>query len=553
MKIRILLGCNMGIPLKNLLKVGGLRECKVVAGHSGVEKLVTYVTIMEVPDIVKWLKGNELLLTSLYPIKDDLDAQVQLIEKLHAVGTTALAIKPVRFVNAIPKEMIEKADQYGITLIEIPQDISYLDILSPAMNAIFNEKVVLQEDLEQAERLLNEISIAKSDFNQFIETLSFLTKSNVYLESNVPYIHVSTQEQQLLPMSSSQIKELEVVQRPVRMTRQSCDYQEESCIVAPIMIDGELYGAITCWHYHLEFMEVDLAIQEKAASLLSFEFLRKKVKYDIEKQYKNDFLRDLLFNQEMNMQDLVERGKTFGFIENEFYLCIIINEIQKSDDEIFTKRFSQLETEIRRVESDIIAGTIRNSLLLLVPRKNRVNQEMKKMINRFLLQVEQVVRVQVRLGIGSEYSGVRGVRRSFREAEKAITLGSKLWNTQSITYFGDLGVYRIIALIENNNELKHYYNETMEKLIVYDEGNELALIETLEKYFTCNESIKETAGQLFIHVNTLKYRLQKIKQITGLSLQNSEEKLMLQMGLKIHQYYSVLIEKDEKNESLLSY
>jgi purine catabolism regulator len=492
------------------------------------------------------------MLTSLYPIKDDPEAQIQLIEKLYAVGTTALAIKPIRFVDSIPEEMIEKANQFGFTLIEIPQEISYLDILSPAMNAIFNEKVVLQEDLEQATRLLNEISIANSDFNQFIDTLSLLTKSKVLLESHVPYIQVSNQEECLLPMTSGQIKELEVVQRPVRMTRQNLDRIDESCIVAPIIIDGELYGTITCWNYTSELMEVDLAIQEKAASLLSLEFLRKKVRYDIEQQYKNDFLRDLLFNQEINLQDLVERGKTYGLNEKETYVCIILNEKEQSDEKVFSKRLSEIDAAVRRVESEVLVGTIRSSLLLLLPKKNRTSQDLNTIIERIPLLVEPIVQAGIRLGIGTLDSGVRGLRRSFREAEKAITLGSKLWNKQTITYFSHLGVYRLIALIENHHELKHFYNEAMDKLVTYDQENELSLIPTLEQYFTCNESIKETANQLFIHVNTLKYRLQKIKQVTGLSLQNSEDKLMLQMGLKIHQYYSVIIEKDEKNVDLSS-
>lgn len=537
----------MGIPLKNLLKIGGLRECTVVAGHRGIDRLITNVTIMEVPDIVKWLKGNELLLTSLYPIKDDLNAQIELIEKLYEVGTTALAVKPIRFVNSIPLEMKKKADQYGITLLEIPETISYLDILSPAMNAIFNEKVVLQEDLEHATRLLNEISISNSDFNHFIETLSSLTKSKVCLESHVPFIQVSPQEDCLLPMTSGQLKELEVIQRPVRMLRKNCDQLDESCIVAPISIDGVLYGTITCWNYHFEFMEVDLAIQEKAASLLSLEFLRKKVRYEIEQQYKNNFLQDLLFNQVMNIQDLVERGKTYGFQESESYLCIIVVEKEKSDKDIFTKRMNQIEALTKGGAPQIIIGTIRNSLILLVPRKKRAAQELKKLIERFQTLIEQIVHERLRLGYGSAYTGVRGIRKSFSEAEKAITLGAKLWNVKSIIHFSNLGVYRLISLIEDSNELESYYEESMKKLVSYDKESELNLIETLELYFVCNESLKKTADQLFIHVNTLKYRLQKIKQITGLSLQNSEDKLMLQIGLKIHQYFSVIIDKDEKD------
>jgi PucR family transcriptional regulator, purine catabolism regulatory protein len=546
-------GVAMGVPLTSLLKIGGLQDCKVVAGCQGMDKLVSNVTIMEVPDIVKWLKGNELLLTSLYPIKDDLDAQIQLIEKLSKAGTTALAIKPIRFIDSIPVEMKKEADRVGLTLIEIPEQISYLDILSPAMNVIFNKKAVLYDDLENATRLFNEISIAKGGFEDFIQTLSFLTRGKVYLESYVPYIHVPEQEAQLSPMTEGQMNELEVVQRPVRMERDAGFGKEESCVVAPIIIDGDLYGTITCWGFHSEYMEVHLAIQEKAATLLSLEFLREKVKYDIAQQYKNEFIRDLLFNQEMNLVDLEERGKSYRFKENELYLCIIVTEKESGGKRTFLDRISQMERCIKSIDADMITGVIRNSLLLLVPKKNRKNKELNKLAERLHFVIEQAIHTRIRLGIGSVYFGVNGLRKSFREAEKAIALGPRISHDQPFIYFSELGVYRLISFLEKSEELQQYYKDSVNILAEYDRENELNLIKTLEQYFACNESLKETAESLFVHVNTLKYRLQKIKDLTGYSLQNSEEKLMLHIGLKTHQYFSLTVDKDEKIRKLLSF
>ncbi|RKQ29283.1 PucR family transcriptional regulator [Oceanobacillus halophilus] len=536
----------MGIPLNKLLKVGGLRHCQVVAGHSGLENMVNNVTVMEVPDIVTWLKGNELLLTSLYPIKDDVEKQVELLDKLQEVHTVALAIKPARFVDAIPEEMKTKADEYGIVLLEIPEQISYLDILSPAMNAIFNQKVVLQEDLEYATRLLDEISIANGGFDRFIETLSYLAKSKVFLESYVPYIHLSEQKESLETLNVEQLRELEAVQRPIRMMRKDARGDLVSCIVAPILVEGDLYGSVTCWDYQSGFMEVDLAIQEKAASLLSLQFLRKKIKYDVEQNYKSEFIRDLLFNQEMNRKDLVERAETYGFRRNERYLCILANKKEGLSEDVFKERISQIEVKTNQLEKGAITAAIRNSILFIIPEKNRSIQGIKKVAEKLLMEIEKVTHTRVRIGIGPAYLGINGLRRSFSEAEKAISLGTELWEDKAIVHYDSLGVYRLISLVDDHQELENYYDESMKKLIVYSRENDLNLLRTLEMYFKCNESLKETASQLYIHVNTLKYRLQKIKQITGLNLNLSEDKLMLLMGLKIYHYFSVIIDKDKR-------
>lgn len=526
----------MGISLSKLLKTGGLRHCQVVAGKNGLDKTVSYVTVMEVPDIINWLKGNELLLTSLYPIKDDPKAQADLIERLHEVGTTAIAIKPNRFIESIPEEMKERAEKYAIPIIEIPESISYLDIISPAMNAIFDEKVVLQEDLEQASSLLSEISLYENGFSIFIDTLSMLTKNEVYLESLAPYIEVPAQEEQLEPLNEQQVNELKVVQRAVRMPRIKDGEQVEACIVSPILIDGELYGTISSFNSNADYMEMELAILEKASMLLSLEFLRKKVKYDIEQQYRNDFFRDLFFNQFMNKQDLIEKGQIYGYKENQDYLCISVSRKELDNGKLFTKWMSRIETLLRQIEATVIIGTVRHSLYLLLPVKNRSQQELRKIINQIATGIKQVVQVDVCFGIGRTYSGVEGLRKSFREAEQAVVLGPVFWKDQSIIYFNNIGVYRLISLVDNREELRQFYEETVGKLAANDSGSDLNLIETLEQYFKHNESLTETAKQLFIHVNTLKYRLQKIKSISGLSLQKTEEKLMLNMGLKIHRY-----------------
>lgn len=535
----------MGIPLKNLLKIGSLKECTVVAGYEGVNNDVENVTIMEVPDIVKWLSGKELLLTSLYPIKDDTEAQINLIKKLHQVGTTALAIKTVRFVEAIPNGMLKEADRYGITIIEIPEEVSYLDILSPVMNAIFNKKVILQEDLDNATRLLNEISNSRGGFTELVQTLSNLTKSKVFLESFVHYINAPNQEEILSPLTPNQIKELEIIKRPIQISRQNKG-REEACIVAPISMDGELYGAVTCWGYQTEFMEVDLAIQEKASSLLALTFLRQKVKYDTEKQFKNDFIRNLLFNQELDNQNLIERGKYYHLNEKGCYYCLIIEEKESTKEDKWDRYLSQIESVTRQIDAEIIVGLVRESLLILMPKKENYLMQETRFVESLLFQIEKIVQVRLKIGVGSAYAGIVGIRKSFREAEKAITLGPRIWAKKPILYFEQLGVYRLISLIENNEDLIHYYNESIRKLVAYDQEYALDLTGTLMQYFNCNESLKDTASQLYIHVNTLKYRFKKIKQITGLSIHNSEDKLMLYIGLKVHRYFSVTIDKDKK-------
>jgi purine catabolism regulator len=139
------------------------------------------------------------------------------------------------------------------------------------------------------------------------------------------------------------------------------------------------------------------------------------------------------------------------------------------------------------------------------------------------------------MGVGRVCKGVKGLRKSFYQAEQAIKLQNQVIKSRKILLYDDLGVYRLLGQLAEGKELSDFYEDTVGKLVKYDENHDLKLVETLKAYFQQNENLKETSQSLFIHVNTLKYRIQKISSITGYPLNHSDGKMMLHLGLKIYE------------------
>ncbi len=526
----------MPISVRQLMRVGGLRDCRVVAGHNGLARLVKYVTIMEVPDIVKWLKGDELILSSLFPIKDDHEAQKHLIRQLHERGTAALAIKPHRFIDEIPQSLLDEADAYDFPVIEIPEEISYLEILPPVSHAIFDRKVVLQEDLEQANKVLNEISLNEQGMESLITTLGLLTKNTITVESLLSYVEVPPLPFACEPLSTEQIHELAIIKRPIRLTR-PCERGEIECIVAPILLDGKVFGNITCWAFEIDHLEMDLAILEKASTLLALEFLRLKVRFDTEQQYKNEFLRDLFVNERLNLEDVRERGLPYGLSLDEPYRCMVVQtegEEKRVNPLDLADRTEQL---LRRSSPRVITGFFRQVVVCLYPTASgdtddEIRQRAEQLADR--LKKQMALKGGLRIGIGRNHGeGIGGLRESFREAQQAILLGSVMHKRRTVTLYGDLGIYRLLAQCTDAAERDSFFEETVGKLFAYDKQSDLQLVKTLRLYFQHDEKLTETSAALFLHVNTLKYRLRRIEKLTGYSLQQSEGKLMLHIGLKL--------------------
>jgi purine catabolism regulator len=87
--------------------------------------------------------------------------------------------------------------------------------------------------------------------------------------------------------------------------------------------------------------------------------------------------------------------------------------------------------------------------------------------------------------------------------------------------------------LKNDEEVGKYFNKTIKKLQIYDIKHDTNLVDTLEAYFGYNLNNKLTASKLFIHIETLRYRLNRIEEITGFSPNETEGIFALQMGLKL--------------------
>lgn len=123
----------MPLTVAEALGIYPFSQSNIIAGMKGVDRWVTAVNVMDAPDIIDWVKPGELLLTTAYAIRDRLDQGPEIVAGLASKGCAGLAIKLGRFLDAIPREMVQLADQEGFPLIALPFEYTLAD----QMNALF--------------------------------------------------------------------------------------------------------------------------------------------------------------------------------------------------------------------------------------------------------------------------------------------------------------------------------------------------------------------------------------------------------------------------------
>ncbi len=144
------------------------------------------------------------------------------------------------------------------------------------------------------------------------------------------------------------------------------------------------------------------------------------------------------------------------------------------------------------------------------------------------------------LGHGCRYavsrlaSDVSGLAAAVQQALAADAMGRRLHDSTSPLFYADLGLYRLILGLRDQAEVKQFYGEMLGRLLAYDRQHNTDLVATLRAYFEQNANASETARKLYVHRNTLNYRLQRISEISGLDLGSPDTRLALQVALRIH-------------------
>ena len=164
-------------------------------------------------------------------------------------------------------------------------------------------------------------------------------------------------------------------------------------------------------------------------------------------------------------------------------------------------------------------------------------EEIEEVIQRSILYRKKDTDFQI--GIGKSVEGYQRLKESYYEASQAIkyieiirlVTGDK---NKSVVHYSNLGFFQIFGKVDDMTELERCIPETLKKLYLYDDEHKGELITTLQMYLRNNQSIKKTAGAMFVHYRTISYRLEKIKQISGINFDNANEVLAVSNGLIIY-------------------
>ena len=308
-------------------------------------------------------------------------------------------------------------------------------------------------------------------------------------------------------------------------------------------------NTIVTMEQELRKKEQDVCMElENATINLQDGFLSEFAQDEEKKTYQRDIIHNIL-NGLLSSKEMTEAAAQLGMKESDTYRVVDFHTIKKNVQRKYTKEqlheVGVIEGELMHLLPDALIYRNMDQIVMIQQvdsdqtelEYQKEMEEIEEVIQRSILYRKKDTDFQI--GIGKSVEGYQRLKESYYEASQAIkyieiirqVTGDK---NKSVVQYSNLGFFQIFGKVDDMTELERCIPETLKKLYLYDDEHKGELITTLQMYLRNNQSIKKTASAMFVHYRTISYRLEKIKQISGINFDNANEVLAVSNGLIIY-------------------
>ena len=529
----------MAFTIEKLLHLKEFSGCKLIAGASGKNRVIECVDTMEVPNITPWIRKNELLLTTGYSIMNRMDLLMVLLDTLYRNSSAGLAIK-TRFIGPIPQTVIDRANEYELPLIEVPDDAAFIPLIHSIGNCIADEQHSLLLFSLSLSKHFNAIQQSDNFFRGISESLSgYLTLPVIITDFLlIPY---STYPEEYFPeflQDGGKTKCLHQMLTESATTAWLPGNQDiPALVVQKIHFKGVLAGYIllptSTDNGGMELDDKEQILLNQAANALAL--------------YLSDFG---MWNSQRRQQDytlyskllkggITEEGMAAHWISQYDWpsppLSLLTFEVPK-----FSCHTSALDSPSFQIMWIVRSLLVNNGIpCVVVPYEDSIRciisvqarEHLEEVLLRILSKILSDLDLNIVVAVSAPFLSYTGLETVHAEAFDALRIARKL--DKRIVFAQDSTLELAILRGANIRYLRSFVANTLGVLEEYDKRNGTNLMLTLQELVNHMGVHTQTARALYLHRNTLLYRIRRIEVLTGLDLNKSQDLYKIGIALQI--------------------
>lgn len=511
----------MSLTVSDCLKLPSLRSAKVIAGHKGLSNIVNNVSVLEIYDAELFsleapVNDSDMTLTSFRAIADNYELQCKHIEQMHSLGDAAVVIYYVGiYLKEIHPSLIETADRLGFPLIIMPEgriDCFYREVLYDVYKAIFHAKNKEKDLINNVVALFSRLPEDRKNLTNLLRLISDLLKCTVLLSDTVMNNVCLSKYPASNDITASDIHQL---------------YEKTGC--------SDSHGAESLWQGRvLRIFRLPFTV---------FEYRNFSI-------YAIDEFGSLTMDDMYDVVELLEIfSKLWNLDADNILENSLISSILDGDSEKMRQISTKLSIDIRTINTSVF---LRPSLIGLEPQgKLRLQREMvqqikscsegwgktvivdtyESLIVSFIMYSstdntdrEYLQEMTERLDtLCTNYTisffpcdnKAEETRKTYLLYSETIPLAISIFPDRKLFSYGDiLFAHQCETICREKNDSFRICRNILKPLL--EDADSDALLETLSVYYLdASCEVKATVSQLFVHRNTIQYRLAKIHAITN--------------------------------------
>lgn len=276
------------------------------------------------------------------------------------------------------------------------------------------------------------------------------------------------------------------------------------------------------------FVEGSDEIAARYANILAISFGNIKQYYD-EKYDRNIFIKNVILDNILP-GEIFLKSREFHFNSDVSRVAVLIRIL--SDNEISV--FDIIQNLFPDKQKDFVLNISDKEIVLIKEVKPSIEtRDLEKMARSIVDTLGSEFYTQSCVGIGTIVMGIKDLARSYKEAQIALEVGKVFDTDKIIISYDNLGIARLIYQLPTTL-CEAFLSEVFKKGSI--ESLDQETLFTIQKFFENNLNVSETSRKLFVHRNTLVYRLEKIKKMTGLELREFDHAIIFKVALMVQKY-----------------
>lgn len=535
--------------LAEVLALPRFSDLQLLSSHSNLTQPLESVEITETPDVADFIPKNVMILTTAMIYKDDQEKLKPFIDSLKQAECTALGIKVGRFLDEISPEIVAYASAVDLPLIKIPSTQPLGGLLHEIVGYLRDSKTEQMSVAFDIQKRFSTLLMQDVDATRFIAEFAKILNAPIILlspwqqviaHSNYFYGNQKSAEFFIEQLSKDHFQQLAQEKKIFRLQ----DERQENIQVAgfPIRVNDYFpYYLLVLSPEQIPYPISEFAIDQAILVLTFMLFKNQKIAESFE-HLKTDFLDRLLDTHQEALskhQNWLELWKNYRLINSDYYQLAIVYGVTKPENETHIRYqqaegqliFQWLKEQLPEILPDVALFKLKNqniSILIFQSKKNDHLMILQNLAER----LQQALPITIRFALGNAYENLEDLPNSYIEASSTLEASLHAQKPATVQLFHPKGLAGLFEKI-GTEDVEYFCQQQLKELAYPTEPTLQELRKTLKVFLDFNCEITKTANALYLHRNTIKYRMNQCEKLLGTSIQEPETSLLLRVALEL--------------------